>query len=175
MVANERSEAAVKNQTTMDRTSDRELVITRTFNGPPRIVFDAFTKPEYVKRWWAPKTRDVSLVSVDADVRVGGGYRYVLRHGKQGTFAFSGTYREVAPPSRLVYTEVFEPSAQGGDEGSAAVVTVTLEDRGGKTFFVSRSLFPSKDVLDMVLATGMEGGMRETMEQLDELVASLTN
>jgi uncharacterized protein YndB with AHSA1/START domain len=157
----------------MDRTSDREIVITRTFNGPPRIVFDAFTRPEHVRRWWAPKTRNVSIVSIDADLRVGGRYRYVLEHGKQGTFAFSGTYREIAPPSRLVYTEVFEPSAQGGDESGAAVVTVTFEDRGGKTLFVSRSLFPSKEVLDMVLATGMEGGMRETMDQLDELVASI--
>jgi len=172
MVAREGSEAAVMNQTTMDRTSGRELVITRAFNGPARIVFDAWTRPELVRRWWAPQSRDVSLVSCDADVRTGGWYRYVMRHGTHGDMAFSGTYREVTPHSRLVHTEVFEPTASGsGEEG--AIVTVTFEERDGKTHVVSHSLFPSADVLDAVIATGMEGGMRESMDQLDAVVASL--
>ena len=173
MVARTKDETVPKNQTTMDRTSDRELVITRTFNAPPRIVFDAWTKAELVRRWWAPKSRAVAIASCDADVRVGGKYRYVLRHDDHGQFAFSGKYSEVTPHSRLVYTEIFEPAGQAADDGDGAIITVTFEERDGKTHLVSRSLFPSKDVLDTVLATGMEGGMRETMDQLDELVASL--
>jgi uncharacterized protein YndB with AHSA1/START domain len=174
MVARNAGESAVaKNQTTMDRTSDRELVITRMFNAPPRIVFDAWTRPELVRRWWAPRSRAVSIVSCDAEVRVGGTYRYVLQHADHGEFAFSGKYREVTPPSRLVYTEIFEPAGQAADHTDGAINTVTFEERDGKTYLVSHSLFPSKDVLDTVLATGMEGGMRETMDQLDELVASL--
>lgn len=160
------------NLTTMDRTSDRELVITRTFNAPPRIVFEAWTNPELVKRWWAPQSRGVSIVSCDADVRVGGRYRYVLRHA-QGDFAFAGQYREVTPHSLLVYTENFEPDAQPADDSGAAVITVTFTGRNGGTDLVSHSRFPSKEVLDAVIATGMEGGMRETMDQLAELVASL--
>jgi len=167
-----RSEAALMNQTTMDRTSGRELVITRAFNGPARIVFDAWTRPELVIRWWAPASRDVEMVSCDADVRPGGRWRYVMRHGTHGEFAFSGSYREVTPHSRLVHTELFEPAAAGPDD-EGAVVTVTFDERDGKTHVVSHSLFPSAEVLDAVLATGMEGGMRETMDQLDVLVASL--
>jgi uncharacterized protein YndB with AHSA1/START domain len=172
MVARKGDDATM-NQTTMDRTSDRELVITRTFNAPPRIVFDAWTKAELVRRWWAPKSRSVTIVSCDADVRVGGKYRYVLKHAAHGEFAFSGQYREVTPHSRLIYTEIFEPAGRGADEEGGAIITVTFEERDGKTYLVSHSLFPSKDVLDTVLATGMEGGMRETMDQLDELVPSL--
>ena len=160
------------NETTMERTSGRELVIKRAFNGPARIVFDAWTRPELVRRWWAPQSRGVSLVSCEADVRAGGWYRYVMRHDAHGEMAFSGKYREVTPVSRLVYTEVFEPTASGSDE-EGAIVTVTFDDRDGKTHVVSHSLFPSADVLDAVIATGMEGGMRESMDQLDALVASL--
>jgi len=167
-----RSEANLMNQTTMDRSSGRELVISRAFNGPARIVFDAWTRPELVRRWWAPQSRDVALVSCDADVRTGGWYRYVMRHGRHGDMAFSGKYLEVTPNSRLVHTEVFEPTASGSDE-EGAIVTVTFEERDGKTHVVSHSLFPSADVLDAVIATGMEGGMRESMDQLDALVGSL--
>jgi uncharacterized protein YndB with AHSA1/START domain len=175
MAAGDGTETATPNRTTMERTSDRELVITRTFNGPARIVFDAWTRPELVRRWWAPGSRDVAVVSCDAEVRVGGRYRYVLRHGSHGVFAFTGTYREVTPHTRLVYTEMFEPDGQpaGGDEG--AVVTVTFVEHQGRTHLTSHSLFPSKDVLDGVLATGMEGGMRETMEHLEALVQALTD
>ena len=95
-----------------------------------------------------------------------------LAHEEHGEMAFSGTYREITPPTRLVYTEIFEPGAQPADD-EGATVTVTFEDRAGQTRLVSHSHFPSKEVLDMVLATGMEDGMRETMNQLDELAASL--
>ena len=172
MVAGKEGKPVQKNQTTMDR-ADRELVITRTFNAPPRIVFDAWTRAELVRRWWAPKSRNVAIVSCDADVRVGGKYRYVLKHDTHGALAFSGKYREVTPHSRLVYTEIFEPAGQAPDDDNGAIITVTFEERDGKTYLVSHSLFPSKEALDTVLATGMEWGMRETMDQLDELVATL--
>lgn len=160
-----------RNETTLERISDREIVITRTFDAPPRIVFDVWTKPEYVRRWWSPRSC-TEIVDVQADVRVGGRYRYVtLADGNECTFI--GRYREIVPPSRLVYTEIFEPPGQAVNEDDGAVVTVTFEERGGKTHLVSHSLFPSKEVLDMVLETGMEHGMRETMDQLDELLASL--
>jgi uncharacterized protein YndB with AHSA1/START domain len=174
MIARNESEAAPRNQTSMELVGDREIVIARTFNGPARIVFDAWTRPELVRRWWAPKSRHVSMASCDADVRVGGTYRYVLRFDAGKEFAFSGKYREVTPPLRLVYTEIFEPTAAGAspdDEG--VVVTVTFDERDGKTHMVSRSLCPSKEVRDTIIASGMEHGMRETMDLLDELVASL--
>jgi uncharacterized protein YndB with AHSA1/START domain len=174
MIARNESEAAPRNQTSMELVGDREIVISRTFNGPPRIVFDAWTRPELVRRWWAPKSRRVSMASCEADVRVGGTYRYVLRLDAGNEFAFSGKYREVTPPSRLVYTEIFEPTAAGAnpdDEG--VVVTVTFDERDGRTHMVSRSLCPSKEVRDTIIASGMEHGMRETMDLLDQLVAVL--
>jgi uncharacterized protein YndB with AHSA1/START domain len=157
------------NQTSMDITSDRELVIARTFNGPARIVFDAWTRAELVKRWWAPKSHGVSIVSCEADVREGGSYRYVMRHHEHGDIAFSGKYIEVTPYSRLVYTQFFEPMMDAG----AVIVTITLEEKNGKTHLRSHELYPSKEALETTLASGMEHGMRETMDQLEELVASL--
>lgn len=173
MAARDGSEPAAASGTSVERASDRELVISRTFNGPARIVFDAWTSPELVRRWWAPASLGVTAVSCEADVRAGGHYRYVLGHGA-GTFAFSGTYREVSPHVRLVYTTFFEPQAQGPEAGAEpAVVTVTFDERDGRTHLVAREVYPSKDVLDAVIATGMESGLRVTMDQLDELVASL--
>lgn len=174
MVARQ-SENAVMNQTSMELKGDREIVIARTFNGPPRIVFDAWTRPELVRRWWAPDSRRVVVTACDADLRAGGTYRYVLRLEKTGhQFAFSGRYTEVTPHSRLVYTELFEPDAGGANPGDIPlIVTVTFTGRDGKTDLVSHSLCPSPEVRDAILASGMEHGMRETMDQLDLLVASL--
>lgn len=164
------NEAAEMNQTSMELQGDREIVVSRMFNGPPNIVFDAYTKPELVRRWWAPKSLGVSMISCDADVRVGGKYRYVIGHRTGEPLAFSGAYVEVTPHSRLVYTQVFEPMAGAGE----AVVTVTFEERDGKTQLVSTESYPSKEVRDAVIESGMEKGMRETMDQLDELVESLS-
>ncbi|MCI0432018.1 MAG: SRPBCC family protein [Gemmatimonadetes bacterium] len=165
---------AAKNVTTMELRSDREIVISRAFNGPARIVFDAWTNPALVKRWWAPASRGVTVVGCDAAVRAGGTYRYVLRLSTGHEVAFSGTYAEVTPPSRLVYTQIFEPAASGANPGAEQlVITVTFDERDGKTHVVLHSLCPSKEVRDQILATGMEQGMRETWDQLDELVASL--
>ena len=174
MPVREGSDTMPVNQTTLELQGDREIVITRTFNGPPRIVFDAWTKPEHVMRWWAPKGLGTAMISCDADVRAGGHYRYVFRHRTGAALAFSGKYVEVSPPSRLVYTQLFEPTAGGAQPGDPEVViTVTFEERDGKTHLVSRSLCPTKEIRDMIIATGMEKGMRETMDQLDELVAEL--
>jgi uncharacterized protein YndB with AHSA1/START domain len=162
---------AAMNQTTMEKKSDRELVTTRTFNGPARIVFDAWTRADLVKRWWAPRSRDVTIVSIDADVRVGGEYRYVIKPAKYDQVAFSGRYTEITPYTRLVYTQYFEPMMDAG----AVIVTVTFDERDGKTHLVAHELYPSKEALAAALGSGMEGGMREAMDQLDELVASLSS
>jgi uncharacterized protein YndB with AHSA1/START domain len=152
------------NRTTVEQKSERELVVTRTFNGPARIVFEAWTKPEMLKRWWAPKSMGMSLVSCEADVRVGGKYRFEIGHGDSNTMAFFGRYIEVTPPSRLVWTN------EESDDG--AVTTVTFEEKGGKTLLVMHELYPSKEALDRAIA-GMEGGMSETFTQLDELLVTL--
>lgn len=159
-------------RTTLRLEGDHEIVIARTFNGPARLLFDAWTRPEQVARWWAPASLGVSVVGCEADIRVGGGYRYVLEHDGH-RFAFSGRYTEVTPPSRLVYTQVFEPAAAGpGPDAQAVVVTVTFEEREGRTHLVSRTVCPSRAARDAIIASGMEQGMRETMDQLDALVAS---
>src|ERR1700723_2226567 len=155
---------ATKNRTAVERTSERELVVTRTFNAPARIVFEAWTKPELLKRWWAPKSTGLSLLSCEADVRVGGRYRFVFGHDASKPMAFFGRYIEVTPHSRLVWTN--DESDQG------AVTTLTFEEKGGKTLLVMHDLYPSKEALDGVIA-GMEGGMHETFEQLDELLVTL--
>lgn len=153
------------NQTTVERKSDRELVVTRTINGPPRLVFEAFSKPELLQRWWVPKSAPVKLLSCEADVRVGGKYRLVFDVDGSRTMAFFGTYLEVKPYSRLVWTN--EEAGHGG-----AVTTVTLEEKAGKTLLVMHDLHPTKEALDEAFI-GMEGAMPESLGQLDELVASL--
>jgi uncharacterized protein YndB with AHSA1/START domain len=156
--------ASMKNRTTVERKSERELVVTRTFNGPARIVFEAWTKPELLKRWWAPKSSGVSLLSCEADVRVGGRYRFEFGQEGSTLMAFFGRYIDVTPHSRLVWTN--EESNDG------AVTTVSFEETGGKTLLVMHELYPSKEALDAAIA-GMEGGMSETFAQLDELLVIL--
>ena len=156
----------MKNRTTVERKSERELVITRTMNGPARILFEAWTKPELFKRWWVPKSCGVSLLSCEMDVRVEGKYRLVFDHGASEPMAFYGGYIEVTPHSRLVWTN--EEGADGGQ-----VTTVTLEEQGGKTLLVLHELYHSKEAVDAALASGAVDGMPETLEQLDELVVTL--
>ena len=165
MDASKSDVAPMKSPTTAERKSDRELVVTRTFNAPARIVFEAWTKPELFKRWWVPKSLGVSLLSCEMDVRVGGGYRLVFGTDASEGKAFFGKYIEVAPPSRLVWT-----NDEGEDGG--AVTTVTFEEKGGKTLVVMHDLHPSKEALDRAI-DGMEGGMPEQFEQLDELLVTL--
>ncbi len=157
----------MKNSTMVERKSERELVLTRTFNGPARIVFEAWTKPELLKRWWAPKSSGMSLLSCEADVRVGGRYRLVFGHdASPKPMEFFGRYIEVTPHSRLVWTN------DEGDDGGA-VTTVTFEEKAGKTLLVMHELYPSKEALDGAMASGEKAGMSETLEQLDELVVTL--
>ena len=151
----------MKNRTTVERTSERELVVTRTFNGPARLVFEAWTKPELFRQWWVPKSMGMSLRSCEMDVRVGGQYR--LEFEPDGV-AFFGTYGEVTPPSRLVWTNE--------ESGEASVTTVTFEEQGGKTLLVLHELYPSKEALDAA-GTGAADALVETFAQLDELLASL--
>ena len=154
----------MKGDTTVERKSERELVVTRTVNGPARIVFEAWTKPELLERWWAPKSFPISLLSCETDVRVGGRYRLVF--GYEGsTMEFFGRYLEVTPPSRLVWTN---------DEGDGeTVTTVTFEEVGDGTLLVVRDLYPSKEALDGAIASGSTSGMPEALDQLDELLVSL--
>jgi uncharacterized protein YndB with AHSA1/START domain len=150
----------MKNRTTAERKSEREMVVTRTINGPARLVFEAFSKPELFRQWWVPKSMGVTLLSCEMDVRVGGRYRLVFGPGAE----FHGRYLEVTPPSRLVWTN------EEGDEGGA-VTTVTLEDKGDRTVVVMHDLYPSKEALDALV--GMEAATSESLDQLEELVASL--
>jgi uncharacterized protein YndB with AHSA1/START domain len=154
----------MKNRTTVERKSEREIVVTRTFNGPARIVFEAWTKPELIKRWWVPKSMGMSLLSCEMDVRVGGKYRFVFGHDASKPMAFFGRYIEVTPYSRLVWTN------EESDDG--AVTTVTFEERDGKTLLAMHELYPSKEALDAA-GTGSADATVETFAQLDELLVSL--
>ena len=157
--------ASVKNRTTVERKSDREVVVTRTINGPARIVFEAFTRAELFKRWWVPKSMGMTLLSCEMDARVGGKYRLEFDVGNPEPAAFFGTYVEVQPNSRLAWT-----NDEGGEGGS--VTTVTFEEKGGKTLVVLRERYPSKEALDAA-GTGAAEAMVETFDQLDELLVAL--
>ena len=155
-----------KNRTAVERKSDRELVVTRTFNGPARIVFEAWVRPELLTQWWAPKSFGVSFISCDVDARTGGTYRFVFRHPESGQpVAFFGKYIEVIPNARLVWTN--EEDGEGG-----SVTTVTFEERGGETLVVMHDLYASKEALDNAIASQSTSGFTEMFEQLDELVAT---
>jgi uncharacterized protein YndB with AHSA1/START domain len=157
----------MKNRTTVERKSESELVATRTFNAPARIVFQAWTTPELFQRWWVPKSFGLTLLSYEADVRVGGRYRLVFSHpAAPEAMAFFGTYLEVTPHSRLVWT-----NEEAGDAGQ--VTTVTFEERGGQTLLVVHDLYPSKEALDEAIASGSTGALPEQFEQLDELLVTL--
>ena len=166
MHASRESEMArMQDRTRVERKSGRELVFTRTFDGPARLVFEAWTKPELLKRWWAPKSTGVTLLACAVDARVGGSYRFEFGHpASDKPMAFFGRYLEVIPHARLVWTN--EESADG------SVTTVTFEEKVGKTLLVMHELYPSKEALDVAMA-GMEGGMPEMFAQLDELLITL--
>lgn len=152
--------------TTLELPSDREILITRSFAAPASLVFDAITKPELIRRWWAPRSRGEMLVC-EVDLRVGGRWRFVMRASKGQEVGFSGEFFSISP-TEIVQSEIFDPFPD-----APARVTVTLTERGGTTVLTNRSLYPSKEVRDMVIASGMESGMRESMLQLSDVVASL--
>ena len=157
-----------QNATTTERTSDREIVVTRTIMGPARVVFEAWTKPELMKRWWAPKSLGISFVSCDIDARAGGTYRLVFSHpDAPEPMAFHGRYLEVTPHSRLVWT-----NEEAGENGQ--VTTVTFEEKNGKTLVVVHDLYRSKAALDEAIETGSAYGYNEEMfAQLDEMLGTL--
>ena len=167
MDARRESEATpMKNRTSVERTSERELVVTRTINGPARIVFEAWTKPELFKQWWVPRSMGMFLRSCEMDVRVGGRYRLVFGHDASNSAEFFGRYIEVTPYSRLVWT-----NDEGGEGG--AVTTVTFEERDGHTRVVMHDLYASKAALDEAIASGSTSGCPESFRQLDELLVAL--
>ena len=162
MVASNANESP---RTTVEKTSDREVVVTRMFDAPARLVFEAWSKPELFQKWWVPRSMGMTLRSCDMDVRTGGSYRLVFGEDAASTFAFFGTYLEVVPNQRIVWT-----NEEGGDAGS--ITTVTLEERDGKTPLVMREVYPTKDALDEA-GTGAQDATHETFAQLDELLAEL--
>ena len=152
-------------RTTVERTSDRELVATRTVDGPARLVFEAWTKPELIMKWWAPASFGMTFLTCELDVRTGGSYRFVFGHPDwPEPMAFFGRYLEVTPPSRLVWTN---------DEAHAAVTTVTFEEKDGRTRVVVHDLYPSKDALDEAMASESTGAWPEQFEALDDLLTTL--
>jgi len=153
----------MSNPTTVDRTSEREIVVTRTFDAPARIVFEAWTKADLFKLWWAPKSLGMHLRSCEMDVRVGGGYRLEFGEDAANAMAFFGTYTEVTPPLRLVWTN------DESDDGP--VTTVTFAEKDGRTLVVLHELHPSKEALDANI--GAADGLPEQFEQLDELLVTL--
>lgn len=157
----------MKHPTAVERKSERELVATRTFNAPARIVFQAWTTPELFQRWWVPDSFGLTLLSCEADVRVGGGYRLVFSHpAAPEPVAFFGSYLEVTAHSRLVWT-----NEEAGEAGQ--VTTVTFEERGGQTLLVVHDLYSSKQALDEAIASSATGALPEQFEQLDELLVTL--
>ena len=155
----------MNHRTTVQRTSDREVVVTRTVDAPARLVFEAWTRAELFRQWWVPKSMGMTLRSCELDVRVGGGYRLVFGDDPANTMAFFGTYLEVVPSSRLVWT-----NEESGDAGP--VTTLTLDEKDGKTLIVLTERYPTKEALDAA-GTGAADAMGETFEQLDELLARI--
>jgi len=148
--------------------SDREITLTRLFDAPRHLVFEAMTKPEHVRRWWGSLDHRYVVTVCDIDLRVGGKWRFV-GEGPKGGYAFRGVYREIAPPERLVYTEIYEPYEGAGE----SVVTQVLAEEGGKTRMTVTASYPSKDVRDMVLKTGMEHGAAISYDNLEQVAREL--
>ncbi|MEO8465986.1 MAG: SRPBCC family protein [Gammaproteobacteria bacterium] len=153
------------NRTTVERKSDREVVVTRTFDVPARLVFEAWTTPELFKQWWVPRSLGMTLRSCELDVRTGGKYRLVFGNDPANPMAFFGEYLDVVPNQRIVWT-----NEESGADGS--VTTVTFEEKNGKTTLVMSELYPTKEALDAA-GTGAQEAMNETFGQLDEVLASL--
>jgi uncharacterized protein YndB with AHSA1/START domain len=157
---------AARNLTDVTRQSDRELVITRTLDGPAHLIFRAWSEPDLLMRWWAPASFGITFISCEADVRTGGSYRFVFGHPDfDQPMAFFGRYLEVIPNEKIVWTN------EEGDEGS--VTTLTLTEKDGKTLLVISDLYPSRDALDAAIASGSTGAFPEQFESLDVLLVEL--
>jgi uncharacterized protein YndB with AHSA1/START domain len=154
---------------TVERRSDVELVVARVFDAPARIVYEAFTKPEHMKRWWAPRAFGATMYECEIDLRVGGKYRYVFGKDGEPRMAFAGEFTEVVTNAKIVATQLFEQMPQAG----IATVTTTFTETAGATRLELLQRFPSKQALDGAIATGMTEGMKHTFQQLAELCAEL--
>jgi uncharacterized protein YndB with AHSA1/START domain len=154
---------------TVERRSDVELVVARVFDAPARIVYEAFTKPEHMKRWWAPKAFGAVMYECEIDLHVGGKYRYVFGKDGEPRMAFAGEFTEVVPNAKIVATQLFEQMPQAG----LAIVTTTFTETNGATRLELHQRFPSKQALDGAIATGMTEGMKLTFQQFAELCAEL--
>lgn len=154
----------MKNVTTVERTGERELTVTRIISGPARLVYEAWTKPELFQRWWVPRSMGLSLVRCEVDARTGGRYKLVFDVGEGKTMEFFGKYLEVTPHARLVWTNEESPDV--------SVTTVTFTEHAGKTVVVLHELFPSKEALE-AQGTGQAEGTRESFEQLEEFILGL--
>jgi uncharacterized protein YndB with AHSA1/START domain len=146
--------------------TDTQILITRTFAAPRQLVFKAFTTPELIKRWWGGDRGAVT--SAEVDLRVGGKWRYVMTANEGFEVAFHGEYREIVPNERIISTEIYE-----GAPDAVAVNTLTLEDKNGQTSMTSLSEYPSKEIRDTVINSGMEGGMQESFDHLEQVALSL--
>lgn len=155
-----------KYKATIEILSDTEIVITRAFNAPRELVFEAMTKPEHVSKWYGCAT--MTVVSAEIDLRVGGKWRYLVRMPDGSEHGFSGAYIEIVPPSRIVSTESYEPIGPGHE----MIATLTLEDKNGKTILRNKLTYKNKADRDGHLQSGMERGMNETFDRLDELAQS---
>lgn len=153
----------MKNLTKVERVSDRELVVTRTFNAPARLVYEAWTRADLFQKWWAPKTLGMRILACEMDVRTGGGYRLTFGAPAGGSFSFFGKYIEVVPFAKMVWTN------EESDGGS--VTTVTFEERDGRTLVVLHELYPSKEAFED--GAGAEDAFPEQFAQLDELLPTL--
>jgi uncharacterized protein YndB with AHSA1/START domain len=147
--------------------SDREIRLTRLFDAPRHLVWEAMSKPEHVRRWWGCLSEAHSVTSCEIDLRVGGTWRFVGR-GPQGEYGFHGVYREIAAPERVVFTEIFEPFPD-----VESVVTSLLTEEQGRTRLTVTAAYPSRDVRDRVIATGMEGGAAISYDRLEDVVTEL--
>ena len=163
MVARKKRESQ---RTTVQKKSEREVVVTRTFDAPARLVFEAWSKPDLFKKWWVPRSMGMTLRSCELDMRTGGKYRLVFGDDPANPMAFFGRYLEVVPNKRIVWT-----NEESGDPGS--ITAVTFEERGGKTLLVMSELYPTKEALDAA-GTGAQEAMNETFGQLDDLLAELS-
>lgn len=163
MVARKENESR---RTTVQKKTEREVVVTRTFDAPARLVFEAWSKPELFKKWWVPRSMGMTLRSCEMDVRTGGKYRLVFGEDPANPMAFFGKYLEVVPAKRIVWT-----NEESGEPGS--ITTVTFEEREGKTLLILSELYPTKEALDAA-GTGAQDALNETFGQLDALLAELS-
>jgi uncharacterized protein YndB with AHSA1/START domain len=162
------SRAANSDTFTVSTPSERAIRMTRLFDAPRHLVFEVMTKPEHIRRWWGALGDGYFVTQCDVDLRPGGSWRHVLKTPKGEIVGFHGVYREITPPDRLVFTEIYDPFPDGD-----SLVTTVLTEEQGKTRFTITAEYPSRDVRDSVLKSGMEKGAAISYDRLEEVAAEL--